>query len=101
MLFHVEQFHTHETCPAGNPELIKKTYGKVVLPEHARKTGVKLLGAYADAPAHTVYFIVEADSVEKVGTFLLPLLKLGSAEITPVTDLVEEIKRKMEEAKKM
>lgn len=29
------------------------------------------------------------------------LLKLGSAEIKPVTDLVEEVRRKLEEAKKM
>jgi len=94
MLFHVKHVHTHETCPAGDPELVKKTFGTVVLPEHSSKTGVKLLGGYADAPEHTVYFIVEADSIEKVGAFLLPLLKLGYAEITPVTDLVEEVKRK-------
>jgi hypothetical protein len=48
-----------------------------------------------------MYFIVEADSIEKVGSFLLPLLKLGSSEITPVTDFVEEFKRKMDEAKRM
>jgi len=61
MLFHVKHVHTHETCPAGNPELTKKTFGTMVMPDHASKTGVKLLASYADAPAHTVYFIVEAD----------------------------------------
>lgn len=101
MLFHVKHVHTHETCPAGNPELVKKTFGTVVLPDHATKTGVKLLSSYADAPAHTTYFIIEADSVEKVGSFLLPILKLGSAEIRPVTDLVAEVKKKIEESKKM
>jgi len=45
MLFHVKHVHTHETCPAGDPELVKKTFGTVVLPEHASKTGVKLLVA--------------------------------------------------------
>ncbi len=60
---------------------------------------MKLLCSYADAPAHTTFFIVEADSAEKVGAFLLPILKLGSAEIIPVTDLVEEVKRKEEETK--
>ena len=101
MLFLVKHIPTHETCPAGNPELTKKTFGTVVLPEHANKSGVRLLGCYANSPAHIVHFIVEADGIEKVGSFLLPLLKLGSAEITAVTDLVEEVKRKMEEAKKI
>ena len=94
MLFHVRHVHTHETCPAGDPELVKKTFGTVVLAEHISETGVKLIGGYADAPAHEVYFIVETDSAEKVGSFLLPILKLGWAEITPVTDLVAEVKRK-------
>lgn len=101
MLFHVKHVHTHETCPAGNPELTQKTFGTIAMPDHARKTGVKLLASYADAPSHTVYFIVEADHIEKVGSFLLPLLKLGSADITPVTDLGEEVKKKLKEAKKI
>ena len=103
MLFHIKHVHTYETCPAalGDPELVRKTFGTVVSDEHAKKVGVKLLSSYADAPAHATFFIVEADSAEKVGAFLLPLLKLGSAEIRPVTDLIEEVKRKLEEAKKM
>jgi len=101
MLFHVKHVHTHETCPAGNPELVKKAFGTVVSPEHASKIGVKLLGSYADAPSHTVYFIIQADSIEKVGSFLLPLLKLGSAQITPITDLAAEVKKKLKEAKKI
>jgi len=102
MLFHIKHVHTYETCPAalGDPELVRKTFGTVVSDEHAKKVGVKLLSSYADAPAHITFFIVEAYSAEKVGAFLLPLLKLGSAEIRPVTDLVEEVKRKLEEAKK-
>lgn len=101
MLFHVTHCHTHETCPADNPDLAKKTFGTIISPDHIRKTGVSLLGCYADAPSHTVYFIVDSDTLEKVGSFLLPLLKLGSAEITPVTDLVEEFKKKMEETKEV
>ena len=103
VLFHVTHVHTCETCPAalGDPELARKTFGTVVSDEHAKKIGVRLLSSYADAPAHTTFFIVEADSSEKVGGFLLPLLKLGNAEIRPVTDLVEEVKRKMEEAKRI
>ena len=103
MLFHVTHVHTLDTCPAalGDPELIRTTFGTVVSDEHAKKVGVKLVGGYAYAPAHAAFFVVDADSAEKVGSFLLPLLKLGSAEIKPVTDLVEEVRRKLEEAKKM
>ena len=100
MLFHIKHTHSHETCPAGQPEMIRTTFGAVVSEEHARKVGAKLLGCYADAPAHVTYFIVEADTAEKVGAFLAPLLKLGFAEIRPVTNLVEEVKRKLEEAKR-
>nr|MDO8132638.1 hypothetical protein [Candidatus Njordarchaeum guaymaensis] len=102
MLFHVEHVHTHETCPGvlGDPELVRKTFGTVVSDEHTGRVGVKLRSSYADAPAHTTFFIIEADSAEKVGAFLLPLMKLGSARIRPVTDLVEEVKRKIEETKR-
>ncbi len=101
MLFLVKHIHTFESCPAGDPELVQKTFATVVTDEHTKKVGVKLLSSYADAPAHTTFFIVDADSAEKVGAFLLPILKLGSAEIRPVTDLIEEVKRKIEESKKM
>ena len=101
MLFHVKHVHTPEMCPAGDSKLTKKTFGIAISPEHASKTGVKILGCYAEAPAHTAYFIVEADSIEKVGSFLLPLVKLGSADVTPITDFLDEIKRKLEEANKI
>jgi len=101
MLFHVKHVHTLQTCPGalGDPELARTTFGTVVSDEHAKKVGVKLLSSYADALAHTTFYVVEADSAEKVGAFLLPLMKLGSAETRPVTDLAEEVKRKVEEIK--
>jgi len=102
MLFHVKHTHTFQSCPAGHgPEMPAKTFGTIVRAEHATETGVKVLGMYADAPAHTTYFIIDADSAEKVGKFLLPILLIGTAEITPVTDLAEEVRRKQEEAKKI
>ena len=101
MLFHVKHIHTFEICPAGRgPEMVSKTFGAIARPEHAKEVGVKVLGMYVDAPAHVAYFILDADSAEKVGKFLFPILLIGTAEITPVTDLAEEVKRKLEEAKK-
>jgi len=80
--------------------MVSRTFGTIGRPEHAKEIGVKVLGMYADAPAHITYFVLEADSVEKVGKFLFPILTIGTAEITPVTDLAEEVKRKLAEAKK-
>jgi hypothetical protein len=101
VLFHVKHIHTFETCPAGHgPEMISKTFVTIARPEHAKEAGVKVLGMYADAPAHITYFILDADSAEKVGKFLLPILLIGTAQITPITDLAEEVKRKIEESKK-
>jgi len=100
MLFHVKHVHTFESCPAGRgPDVVSKTFSTIARPEHAKEVGVKVLGMYADAPAHVVYFMLDADSAEKVGKFLFPILLIGTAEITPVTDLAEEVKRKLEEAK--
>ena len=102
MLFHVRHIHTFETCPAKRgPEMVSKTFGTIGRPEHAKEAGVKILGMYADAPAHITYFILDADSVEKVGKFLFFILMIGTAEITPVTDLAEEVKIKLAEAKKV
>ncbi|MBM4463692.1 MAG: hypothetical protein FJ012_10280 [Chloroflexi bacterium] len=79
--------------------MILKTIGTVVRPEHAKEAGVRVLGMYADASGHTTYYILDADGVEKVGRFLFPLLTIGTAETIPVTDLTEEVKRKLAETK--
>jgi hypothetical protein len=63
----------------------------------ADKVGVKVIGQYADAPAHTVYFIIEADSVKKIADFFEPALKIGHAEIRPVEDGLAAVKRRMSE----
>jgi len=90
ILFYIKHKHSPETCPVlKGPETVAKTFGKIITPEHAKKSGVKVLGMYADAPAHTVGFIIETDNVDKIGAFLLPLLSIGTAETTPITDLAK------------
>ncbi len=102
MLYHIKHIHTFDTCPAKHgPEMVAKTFGTIGSPDHAKKVGVKVLGMYADAPAHITYFIIDADSIEKVNAFLFPILFIGNAEINSVTDLAEEVRRKLEEAKKV
>lgn len=95
MLFHVTHTHTGESCPAHNPELIRTTFGKML--SSAEKIGVNVIGRYVDAPAHTVYFILEADSVEKLADFFEPALNIGHAEIRPVEDGLAAVKRRMRE----
>ena len=95
MLFHVTHTHTWESCPAHNPELIKSTFGRML--SSAEKIGVNVIGRYVDAPAHTVYFILEADSVEKLADFFEPALNIGHAEIRPVEDGLAAVKRRMRE----
>ena len=61
MLFHVKHIHTFETCPAGHgPEMVSGTFVTIARPEYAKEVGVKVLGMYADAPAHVAYFILDA-----------------------------------------
>jgi hypothetical protein len=95
MLFHVTHTHTWESCPAHDPELIKHTFGKMLT--SAAKTGVNVIGRYVDAPAHTVYFILEADKAEQIADFFEPALKIGHAEIRPVEDGLSAVKRRMSE----
>jgi hypothetical protein len=94
MLFHITHVHTPETCPAGKPELMKSTFGKMI---ENSENGVELINSYADAPAHTLYFIVKAESITGLSKFLDHANKLGSAETRPVEDAVEVYNRKLRE----
>lgn len=98
MLFHITHTHTWESCPYDDPESVRKTWGKLV--PSVEEIGIKLIGAYVDAPAHTVYFIIETDSAEKIEQFLAPVLKVGHAEIRPVQDYIEIVSRKSAEETK-
>jgi hypothetical protein len=91
MLFHVIHSHTAELCPAGNKELVKNTWGKVFA--SAGEIGIKIVGSYVNAPAHTLYFIIDSDSVEKIERFFTPVLKMGETEINPVSNALDTIKR--------
>ena len=61
MLFHATQTHDYSTCHAHDEErkalMIKSM-------QSADSIGIKIVGAYADSPGHTLYFIFEANSTE-------------------------------------
>ena len=92
-MFHVTHIHTPESCPGEDVQRARETFGKLL--GSAEKIGVKILGAYVDAPAHTVYIIIEADSNEKISEFFRPTLTIARAEIRPVEDAFILAKRVM------
>ena len=91
MLFHITHVHTPEACPANNPEKVRETFGKMV--GSAEQLGVKLVGAWVDGPAHTVYFVVEADSPDQIFDFFVPTANMARAEVKPVQDALSLLKR--------
>ena len=93
MLFHITHTHSPEMCPRHDTTKTRNTWGKTFY--KAENSGIKLLASYVDAPAHTVYFIVEADSAENITKFLDPVLTMGSAQIRPVTDGLAAVKKRM------
>ena len=92
MLFHITHTHTPETCPYNEPERAKATFGAVI--NGAEEHGVTLVGAWVDAPAHTIYMTVETDSAQKIEEFLGPAFKIGYAETRIVSDAVAMLKRR-------
>jgi hypothetical protein len=96
MLFHITHVHSPESCPAHDPERARSTFGKILT--GAEQIGVKLIGAWVDAPAHTGYFVVEADTAEKLSDLLYPALTIGHAEVRPVEDSLALFKRRFAES---
>ncbi len=88
MLFMIVASHTVEMCPGGtvNPdkEFIKKTE------ESMKKSGVKLLDAYMDAPGHVFYFVLEATDNASLNIAVEPLRLVGDVSIIPVLKFFKE-----------
>ena len=84
MLFHITHVHTPETCPYHDPEKARATFGKML--NSAEQIGVTLVGAWVDAPAHTIYIVAETDSSQKLEEMLAPAFEIGCAETRVVQD---------------
>jgi hypothetical protein len=79
MLFHITQVHTPENCPVdegGSNSLY-----------NPKAEGVKLIGRYGANAQHTLFLIVEADSVDAIHRFLRPGFKRCTSTITPVSEM--------------
>ncbi|MCL5949070.1 MAG: hypothetical protein M1490_01165 [Candidatus Bathyarchaeota archaeon] len=60
--------HTVEMCPGGVVRPDKEFSKKIE--ESMKKSGVKLVEGYMDAPSHVFYFVVEADDNKALNTLL-------------------------------
>lgn len=78
MLFHITQTHSPENCP-------KNVGGSKTL-YNANAEGVKLRAMYGAFSEHTIYFIVEADSLGAIHSFLDPGWMRCTCKITPVSE---------------
>ena len=80
--------HMVESCPGGvirpDKEFIKKTE------ESIKKSGVKLIDAYMDAPRHVFYFVLETADTAALNIAVEPLRLIGKVTITPVLKFFKE-----------
>ncbi|MBI4199978.1 MAG: hypothetical protein HY535_05860 [Chloroflexi bacterium] len=85
MLFVATHTHTPETCPADDPAAVHQ----LAREEHAKESGVKVLGSYVAPPEHVLYFILDSKDSASVVRFFRPLMKVGVTRVTPVQTLQE------------
>ena len=94
MLFHITHTHSGDTCPYHEPEVVAQTFAKVMA--DAPDSGVTLVGAYADAAAHQMFFVVEADAAQEIQKFLDPIIDMGDTRTQPVVDFAALTKERAE-----
>lgn len=78
MLFLITQTHTPDQCP-------KDVGGSKTL-YAAKAEGIKLRAIYGAFADHTIYYVVEADTLSAVNNFLDPGWRRCKATITPVSE---------------
>ncbi|MFQ5891665.1 MAG: DUF3303 domain-containing protein [Candidatus Methanofastidiosia archaeon] len=78
MLFLITQTHTPELCP-------KDVGGSKTL-YNQKAEGVKLRAMYGAFSQHTIYYIVESDSLQAIHKFLDPGWVSCTCTITPVSE---------------
>ena len=89
MLFIGVARHTAENCPAGNIKPNKDLGNK--LSESVTKAGGKVTDVYLDAPGHTFYLVLEANSENQLWDATEPLRLIGDVQLTPVARFDEAL----------
>jgi len=96
MLFHVKHTHSWEACPYHDADRASDTFGKAMAGIH--ESDVELVGAYVDAPAHSVFLILDATSAAQIEEALAPVIDIGWAETRPVVSFGEVMSRVTEDS---
>jgi len=88
LLFMATLVHTPEQCFGRKENAAEGKRWVENMESLAKKTGVKILGAYICPNEHTFYFILETDDFGAVSEFLSPpMLTHHSAHISPIIPL--------------
>ncbi len=78
MLFMITQVHTPQTCPRDEGG------ADVLIDKNAQ--GVTVKDRWVAASQHTIWYLLEADALDAVQSFLDPGMKRCTCTITPVTE---------------
>ncbi len=81
--------HTAELCPGGVVRPNKEFTAKIE--ESMKKSGVKEIAGYLDAPGHVYYFVLETDDNAALNNAVEPLRLIGEVTITPVLKFLEAV----------
>jgi len=87
LLFMIVARHSAELCPGGTVRPDKGFAAKVE--ESMKKSGVKEIAGYTDAPGHVHYFVLETDDNVALNNAVEPLRLVGEVSITPVLKFSE------------
>jgi len=91
MNFLVTHNHTADQCPSGNPEMMRVLREVCPTTEFAEKCGVKVLSSWIAVPEHTMYFVLDADSYDSVVKYFEPIMRIGTARVTPVLEYAKAV----------
>ena len=81
--------HTAKLCPGGVVRPDKEFTAKIE--ESMKKSGVKEIAGYLDAPGHVYYFVLETDDNAALNNAVEPLRLIGEVTITPVLKFLEAV----------
>jgi hypothetical protein len=81
--------HAAELCPGGAVPPDKEFTAKIE--KSMKKSGVKEIAGYLDAPGHVYYFVLESDDNVALNNAVEPLRIVGDVTITPVLKFSEAV----------
>jgi uncharacterized protein with GYD domain len=90
-LYFVEHKHRDDTCPTQNEEMMAGL-GQHVTQATADKYGVRIHSDVVHPGEHTLNLVLEADSPDKVASYMVPFMQVGSVMIKPVTTCEEVVR---------